>query len=179
MATESALPLTIGVIALIGMPAAIAAAICADEVVESMRQRAEHVRESWQEHRTLDRLERAFAAAPPAGPPWAAAARVASETLVSLRDSVAERLNAAGFAHAWFPVSGVTTVAPPPRFEEIVARLHELPRAHPDYDLALGDACRCLEIAEHLAELSGIDLEIERLRVEGTLVAAGVPLSSD
>lgn len=160
------------------MPAAIAAAICADEVVESMRQRAEQVRESWHEQRALDRLERAFAPAPPAGPPWAMAARVASETLTSLRDSVAERLNAVGLAPAWLPGSAVTTVAPaPPRFEEIVARLRELPRAHPEYDEALADACGCLDISQHLPELSGLDLEIERLRVEGALSAAGVRLS--
>src|SRR5438045_2566247 len=101
------------------MPAAIAAVICADEVVESVRQRAEHVRETWHEQRALDRLERAFAAAPPAGPPWATAARVASDALVAARDSVAqfavERLNAVGIAPAWLPVSAVTTVAPVPQ----------------------------------------------------------------
>jgi hypothetical protein len=170
------------VIALIGMPAAIAAVICADEVVESVRQRAEQVRESWQEQRSLDRFERAFAPAPPAGPPWATAARVASEAFVSARDSFAQfavqRLNAAGFAPAWLPVPAVSTAAPrPPAFEEIVAQLHDLPRAHPQYDEALCAACRCLNISEHLGEVSGLDLEIERLRVEGALVAAGVRLA--
>jgi hypothetical protein len=174
--------LTLGVMALIGMPAAIAAVICADEVVESVRQRAEQVRESWQEQRAVDRLERAFAPAPPAGPPWAAAARVASEAIASARDTVAQfavqRLNAAGFAPAWLPVPAVSTVTPP-RFEEIVARLHELPRAHPDYDAALVAACGCLNISEHMSEVSGLDLEIERLRVEGALAVAGVQLSDD
>jgi hypothetical protein len=183
VATESALPLTLGVIALIGMPAAIAAVICADEVVESVRQRAEQVRDSWQEQRTLDRLERAFAPAPPAGPPWAAAAKVASEAIVTARDSVAQfavqRLNAAGFAPGWLPVPVVSTVVPAPRFEEIVAALHELPRAHPDYDEALVAACHCLNIPEHLAEVAGLDLEIERLRVEGALAAAGLSLTDD
>lgn len=180
MVTESALPLTLGVIALIGMPAAIAAVICADEVVESVRQRAEQVRESWHEQRALDRLERAFAPAPPAGPPWANAARVASETLISLRDTAVQRLNAAGFAPAWLPVPAVSTATQTaPRFEEIVAQLHELPRAHPEYDEALAAACRCLNLEEHLSEVSGLDLEIERLRVEGALADAGLRLTDD
>src|SRR5262245_11232271 len=164
------------------MPAAVAAVSCADEMVESVRQRADQVRESWQQQRTLDRLERAFAPAPPAGPPWATAARVASEAFVSARDSFAQfavqRLNAAGFAPAWLPVPAVSTGAPrQPAFEEIVAQLHDLPRAHPEYDLALAAACRCLNISEHLSEVSGLDLEIERLRVEGALAAAGVRLT--
>jgi hypothetical protein len=173
--------LTLGVMALIGMPAAIAAAICADEVVESVKQRAEQVKESWQEQRALDRLERAFASAPPAGPPWAAAARVASEAIASARDTVtqfaAQRLTAAGFAPGWLPVPAVSTVTPPQRFEEIVASLRELPRAHPDYDAALVAACHCLSISEHLAQVSGLDMEIERLRMEGALAAAGVRLT--
>uniref|UniRef100_UPI0013C349C7 hypothetical protein n=1 Tax=Allorhizocola rhizosphaerae TaxID=1872709 RepID=UPI0013C349C7 len=90
MATDSALPLTLGVIALVGMPAAIAAVICGDEVVESVRQRAEQVKQTWLEQRTLDRLERALAPAPPAGPPWVAVAKVASEALSSARDTVAQ-----------------------------------------------------------------------------------------
>lgn len=44
------------------------------------------------------------------------------------------------------------------------------------YDDRLRVACRELRIAEHLAELDGIDLEIERVRVEGALQAAGVQL---
>ena len=40
-------------------------------------------------------------------------------------------------------------------------------------------ACRELEICEHhLYELTGVDLEVERLRVEGMLLAAGLRLHS-
>ncbi len=177
MATDSALPLTLGVIALIGMPAAIAAVICADEVVESLKHRAEAVRDSWHEQRTLDRLERALAPAPPAGPPWATAARVASDVLVSARDSVtnfaATRLNAAGIAPAWLPVP-VPAGSPDVPFEQVVAELRALPRSHADYDRALSATCRCLGIDEHLDEVGGLDLEIERLRVEGALADAGI-----
>lgn len=180
MAAESALPITLGVMAIVGMPVAIAAVICADEIVDSVRQRAEHVRDSWQEQRTLDRLERVFAPAPPAGPPWVAAARVAGDVLTSARDTVAhfaaQRLNAAGLAPAWLPVVAVATATKeaPVSFEQVVARLRALPRAHEDYDEALCAACRCLGLPEHLGELTGLDLEIERLRVEGALTDAGL-----
>lgn len=45
------------------------------------------------------------------------------------------------------------------------------------YDARLHAACRELEIVEYLAELSGIDRDIERLRVEGALQAAGLVLT--
>jgi hypothetical protein len=42
------------------------------------------------------------------------------------------------------------------------------------YDDRLTVACRELEISQHLAELTGVDLDIERVRVEGMLNAAGL-----
>ena len=47
------------------------------------------------------------------------------------------------------------------------------------YDSALRRACRALSIEEHLAELDGIDLEIERVRVTGTLQRAGLHIDAD
>lgn len=47
------------------------------------------------------------------------------------------------------------------------------------YDDRLRLACRCLGVPEHLAELDGLDLEIERIRVEGALRAAGLYLGPD
>jgi hypothetical protein len=44
------------------------------------------------------------------------------------------------------------------------------------YDERLRAACRALGIVEHLTELDGVDREIERLRVEGLLHAAGLTL---
>ncbi|MFU8852220.1 hypothetical protein ACNAW0_14730 [Micromonospora sp. SL1-18] len=44
------------------------------------------------------------------------------------------------------------------------------------YDERLRAACRALGITEHLAELDGVDREIERVRVEGLVHAAGLPL---
>ncbi|PZM93444.1 MAG: hypothetical protein DIU79_10870 [Actinobacteria bacterium] len=44
------------------------------------------------------------------------------------------------------------------------------------YDDRLRLASQRLGIVEHLAELDGMDLDIERVRVEGMLAAAGLPL---
>jgi len=44
------------------------------------------------------------------------------------------------------------------------------------YDDRLRIACRELRIEEHLGELNDIDLDIERVRVEGLLQAAGMHL---
>jgi hypothetical protein len=44
------------------------------------------------------------------------------------------------------------------------------------YDDRLRLACRALGITEHLTELEGVDLELERVRVEGLLHAAGLTL---
>lgn len=45
------------------------------------------------------------------------------------------------------------------------------------YDERLCLACRSLGIEQHLAELDGLDLDIERVRVEGELLAAGLVLA--
>ncbi|TDC79186.1 hypothetical protein E1193_19485 [Micromonospora sp. KC606] len=44
------------------------------------------------------------------------------------------------------------------------------------YDDRLRAACRALGIGEHLGELTGVDREIERVRVEGLLARAGLVL---
>lgn len=44
------------------------------------------------------------------------------------------------------------------------------------YDDRLRLASRCLGVCEHLDQLDGVDLEIERVRVEGELEAAGLSL---
>jgi hypothetical protein len=45
---------------------------------------------------------------------------------------------------------------------------------HRAYDERLRLACGCLGIPQHMSELEGLDLEIERVRVEGELRAAGL-----
>jgi hypothetical protein len=44
------------------------------------------------------------------------------------------------------------------------------------YDERLCLACRCLGVTENLSPLDGLDREIERVRVEGALEAAGLRL---
>jgi hypothetical protein len=44
------------------------------------------------------------------------------------------------------------------------------------YDAWLQEACRCLAITHHLAKLDGIDRDLERIRVEAALTAAGLRL---
>jgi hypothetical protein len=44
------------------------------------------------------------------------------------------------------------------------------------YDQRLALASRSLGFTEHLGQLDGMDREIERLRVEGLLQAAGIRL---
>lgn len=46
------------------------------------------------------------------------------------------------------------------------------------YDDRLSLACQELDIPQHLCDLTGMDLEIERVRIEGELHAAGIGLVS-
>jgi hypothetical protein len=83
-------------------------------------------------------------------------------------------------------------VPQPPPLNEIVGDLRRLDRQRRGgptleserwlaavvqaYDDRLCLACRCLGVSEHLEPLEGMDREIERVRVEGALQAAGVAL---
>jgi hypothetical protein len=82
--------------------------------------------------------------------------------------------------------------APAPAVDEIARELRRLDRQRKGgptvesqrwlqavqraYDERLCLACRCLGVSEHLQPLEGVDREIERVRVEGELQAAGVAL---
>lgn len=80
-----------------------------------------------------------------------------------------------------------------PPLEQIAAEIHRLTSARRSaaagtarfiaatraYDRRLGHACRALEIEERLSDLTGLDLELERLRVEDDLVNAGFVLDTD
>ena len=46
------------------------------------------------------------------------------------------------------------------------------------YETRLQDACRSLDVEEHLDDLAGLDREIEKLRIEGVLVSEGLVLRS-
>jgi hypothetical protein len=80
-----------------------------------------------------------------------------------------------------------------PPLERIAAEIHRLTRARRTcesgsprfiaatraYDRRLTFACRALEVDEHMDGLSGVDLDLERLRVEGLLIEAGFVLDTD
>lgn len=80
-----------------------------------------------------------------------------------------------------------------PPLEQIAADLHRLGFARLScvpgstrynaatraYDHRLMHACRALEIDEHLSEVEGVDLDLERLRVEGQLIESGFVLMPD
>lgn len=89
--------------------------------------------------------------------------------------------------NAPLPVEGFAT----PSIERLAAELRRLDRqrfgiatqswvwhiaVQQAYDDRLRMASRCLGVDEHLGELTGMDLEIERLRIEGELEAAGLIL---
>ncbi len=83
------------------------------------------------------------------------------------------------------------TIGPP--LERIAAEIHRLSRARRicesgtprfvaatrAYDRRLAYACRALEVDEHMDGLTGVDLDLERLRVEGLLLEAGFVLDTD
>jgi hypothetical protein len=80
-----------------------------------------------------------------------------------------------------------------PPLERIAAEIHRLTRARRTceagtprfiaatraYDRRLTFACRALELDEHMSGLYGVDLDLERLRVEGLLLHAGFVLDTD
>jgi hypothetical protein len=80
-----------------------------------------------------------------------------------------------------------------PPLEQIAAEIHRLSYARRTcasgsarfvaatkaYDRRLVHACRALEIEQHLGAVEGIDLDLERLRVEGLLLEAGFVLDND
>jgi len=79
-----------------------------------------------------------------------------------------------------------------PPLQQIAGDLHRLGTARlasPDgtvryaavtraYDRRLISACRALGVEEHLGDLDELDLELERVRVEGALLQSGFVLAS-
>lgn len=70
------------------------------------------------------------------------------------------------------------------RLRALAERLRDTPHSEAtrrgelldEYDLALRRACATVGVSQYLTQLSGEDLDVERLRVEGSLEAAGVVL---
>jgi len=151
-----ALVLPLALLALLCLPCLVAMLICADDLIDRAAYRLAERRESRKRRRLIVRLERALPgrrsrpAEPEPGPDHPAIEEIAAD----LRRLGRQRLGVAASSSVWHAA---------------------VMRA---YDERLRMACRCLEVPEHLAELEGIDLEIERIRVEGELIGAGLVLGA-
>ncbi|MGI5211655.1 hypothetical protein [Plantactinospora sp. CA-290183] len=157
MAVVHGLVLTLALLAVVCLPVVVAALILADELVDHLADRAADRWQARQQRRTIDRLDRAFEV-----------------------DSLVREVDLTEFERVRQPA-----------IEQIAADLRRLsgqrlgigsrsPVWHSAvleaYDDRLRLASRCLGVAEHLSDLDGIDLAIERVRVEGELQAAGLVL---
>jgi hypothetical protein len=183
VAVVKALELALALIALVTLPCAIAAMIMADEIILAARAAVRSRRDRWAEHRILHHMERSLA------PPRAFLAPVTS--LLAPVSSMLAGVGSSGPRHQEPPAAPDPAGAAHPPFERIAADLRRLgadrlgigqrndmwhTAVERAYDVKLREACHALSIGEHLDELEGIDREIERLRVEGELIAAGVLL---
>src|SRR5436305_10329791 len=151
-------------IALLGAPCLLAVLIFADLVIAGTARAVSRTTGRWRRRRETVRLERSTGTAPSS---WA-------------------RL---------LPRQAPPPPQPPadPPFERVAADLRRLARqrtevgtrspvwfaaVHHAYDDRLRIACRELGIPEYLHDLDGVDLEIERVRVEGVLAQAGLRLAA-
>ena len=140
--------LAAALLALLCLPCAVAVVVCADELV---------ARRAWTRHgrrelRALRLLEQALAGSQPE-PRLAVREPCIDELVAELRRLDRQRRSAPTIDSA--------------------AWLAAVVRA---YDERLSLASRSVGIAEHLAQLDGMDRDIERVRVEVLLQAAGLQL---
>lgn len=153
--------LAAALVALLCLPCIVAVIICAEELLD----RAAWTRRCRREDRALRRLDRSLdtpdqLTEPDQNNGTVPAPRVPAGPAIEQIAADLRRLDRQRHG-------GVTT--------ESVAWLAAVLRA---YDDRLTLASRCLGVAEHLHLLEGIDREIERVRVEGQLQAAGLALRS-
>ncbi|WP_229403608.1 hypothetical protein [Micromonospora okii] len=157
MEVGRAILLALAFVAVASLPVAFALVFCADEIIDRVACRYAEWRDHRRERRTIARLDRAVEA-----------------------DSLTRGIDLTEFDR-----EGRRPL------EEIAADLRRFgdQRVNPNgrpvvwhaavvdaYDAHLRAACRCLGLAEHLGELEGVDRQIERVRVEGMLHAAGLTL---
>ena len=137
-------------VALLCVPCLLAIAIFADVAIDRTERSMKQAATRWRTRREAARLERSTGIEPGH-----------------------RRLRRPQIHHQ--PPAEEAPAGPP--FEQVAADLRRLARQRAEVDERLRIACRELEIPEHLDALEGIDLEIERLRVEGLLEAAGLSLA--
>ncbi|MEV4760964.1 hypothetical protein AB0J86_38555 [Micromonospora sp. NPDC049559] len=157
MAVSHALVLALALLGVLCLPAVLAAIICADELVDRAVRRYARWRRRRSDRRTVSRLGRALAAelriADADLAEFDRTDRASIEQIAAeLRRLGGQRLGESSRAGVW---------------HQAILRA---------YDERLRLASRCLGVAEHLADLEGLDLEIERIRVEGELQGAGMVL---
>jgi hypothetical protein len=155
VAIPHTLVLAVAILTLLCLPAIVAAIVCADELLEQAARAMRHARLNRRERRAISRLDRSI------GPVIAPVEltvpddqeRPTIEQIAADLDRLGrQRLGIAQRSQLW---------------QTAVLRA---------YDEQLRLACGCLGISQHLTELAGVDLEIERVRVEGELQAAGMVL---
>jgi hypothetical protein len=141
--------LALALVALVILPCAVALVICADGAASRLRRRLHDRRE----RRTLRRLDRMLGRQ---SIPIAALDERQQPSIqqiaADLRRLDRQRLGIATRSEVWHAAVQLA------------------------YDDRLRLASRCLGVCEHLDQLDGVDLEIERVRVEGELEAAGLTL---
>jgi hypothetical protein len=146
------LVVTLVLVALVCLPCVVALMLTADAVICAVGLRLRRARRRWAERRLASRagLGRRF---PHVLPERVTPVGPPIEQLAAdLRRLGEQRIGLATRSPVWFTAVSAA------------------------YDNRLTVACQELEIQEHLHELTGLDLEIERLRVEGMLLAAGLRL---
>jgi hypothetical protein len=158
VAVLRALLILAAVSALAALPCLVLLLISCDDLFDSIGRRLRRRRKrrihdpnlSRRERRRLVRLDRSFGPdlAPEADPVWPPIERVAAD----LRRLRRQRTGIALRSPVWFAA---------------------IEKA---YDDRLRLACDRLRIDQHLDELAGVDREIERVRLEGELEAAGLTL---
>lgn len=142
--------LALALVALVFMPCVVALMICADGLTDRVRRRLRRRRE----RRTLHRLDRTLGDQPTIQVATLDERRqpAIEQIAADLRRLDRQRLGVATQSRVWYAA---------------------VQRA---YDDRLRLASHSLGVAEHLEQLDGVDLEIERVRVEGELQAAGLAL---
>lgn len=151
MAVLHALLVVMALLALICMPGLLALVVTTDIALDDALRA---IRRAYRRHharRVAARLARQVGMRDP-GPLPAPAGPPIEQVAADLRRLNGQRLRVANGSPVW------------------------LAAVHRAYDEHLNLACRELEVPNNLLDLDGMDLEIERVRVEGLLVAAGLRL---
>ncbi|MEO3815724.1 hypothetical protein [Plantactinospora sp. B24E8] len=156
MSAVHALALPLALLATACLPVVVAALICADELLDHLGRRIARRRQQRRERRLLNRFDRAFEVDPHGRIDPTELDRVDGPTIQQLAADLRRLAD-----QRWYAAdrSG-------PEQQTLLEA----------YDDRLRLASQRLGVPEHLGELTGVDREIERVRVEGELEAAGLVL---